>query len=98
MRFPGELEKEFIEQKYVNFETVLKSMKKLYNYKFDIFPIYLNLKKTLLMRRNEKDFEIKQKVYNDFCKIGGDIINKVKKNGIGLYWRICWRCKINIFC
>ena len=84
MRFPGELEKEFIEQKYVNFETVLKSMKKLYNYKFDIFPIYLNLKKTLLMRRNEKDFEIKQKVYNDFCKIGGDIINKVKKNGIGV--------------
>ena len=84
MRFPGELEKEFIEQKYVNFETVLKSMKKLYNYKFDIFPIYLNLKKTLLMRRNEKDFEIKQKVYNDFCKIGGDIINKVKKNGIGI--------------
>jgi hypothetical protein len=50
------------------------------------------------MRRNEKDFEIKQKVYNDFCKIGGDIINKVKKNGIGLYWRICWRCKINMFC
>ena len=84
MRFPGELEKEFIEQKYVNFETVLKSMKKLYNYKFDIFPIYLNLKKTLLMRRSEKDFEIKQKVYNDFCKIGGDIINKVKKNGIGV--------------
>ena len=51
MRFPGELEKEFIEQKYVNFETVLKSMKKLYNYKFDIFPIYLNLKKNFI---NEK--------------------------------------------
>ena len=84
MKFPGELEKEFIEQKYVNFETVLNSMKKLYNYKFEIFPIYLNLKKTLLMKRSEKDFEIKQKVYNDFCRIGGDIISKVKKNGIGV--------------
>jgi hypothetical protein len=83
MKFPGELEKEFIEQKYVNFETILNSMKKIYNYKFEIFPIYQNLKKTLLMKRNEKDFEIKQRVYNDFCRIGGDIINKVKKNGIG---------------
>ena len=84
MNFPGELGKIFQEQKYINFNQFLNSFIQLYNYKYDVIPLFINLKKCLSITKKEKLFEIKQRNLNDYSEISNEIISHIKTDsGIG---------------
>ena len=80
MKVPGELNKLFAEERFVNFEQFFNAVEKIPNYKFIIFPLFVNFKKCLLTVKKEKDFEVNLKNYGDFSKISNDIISGVKAN------------------
>ena len=69
MNLPGELGKIFHEQKYINFNQFLNSFIQLYNYKYDVIPLFINLKKCLTITKKEKVFEIKKRNLNDYSEI-----------------------------
>ncbi len=84
MNFPGELGKIFLEQKYINFNQFLNSFIQLYNYKYDVIPLFINLKKCLTITKKEKVFEIKKRNLNDYSEISNEIITHIKTDsGIG---------------
>ena len=84
MNFPGELGKIFQEQKYINFNQFLNSFIQLYNYKYDVIPLFINLKKCLTITKKEKVFEIKKRNLNDYSEISNEIITHIKTDsGIG---------------
>ena len=78
LNFPGQLRRVFQEEKCINFNQFLNGVTKLYNYKYDMIPLFINLKKCLYIKKNEKIFDIKQKNLNDFSEISNDIINFLK--------------------
>ena len=78
LNFPGELRSVFQEEKCINFIQFLNGVTKLYNYKYDMIPLFVNLKNCLYIKKNEKTFDIKQKNLNDFSEISNDIINFLK--------------------
>ena len=78
LSFPGELGDVFHEQKYINFNQFLTSFTKLYNYKYDIIPLYINIKVCLNVKKKEKVLDIQQKNLNDYSEISNDIINQIK--------------------
>lgn len=80
MKVPGELSKLFAEERFVNFEQFFSAVEKIPNYKFIIFPLFVNFKKCLLTVKKEKDFEVNMKNYGDFSKILNEIISGVKAN------------------
>ena len=84
MNLPGELGKIFHEQKYINFNQFLHGFIQLYNYKYDVIPLYINLKKCLTITKKEKVYEIKQRNLNDYSEISNEIITHIKTDsGIG---------------
>ena len=47
MKHPGNLSNIIQEEKYVNFNQFLSSVEKVYQYKFDLMPLFISLKKAL---------------------------------------------------
>jgi len=82
MKFPGELEKIFDEQIYIEYNTFYNALKKIDNYKYSIIPVYINMKQSLNKKKYEKEIEMKFRLYNDFSTIHNDIMIK-GKNQIG---------------
>ena len=78
LHYPGQLRNIFQEEKCINFNQFLNGITKLYNYKYDIIPLFINLKNCLFIKKKEKTFDIKQKNLNDFSDISNDIINFLK--------------------
>ena len=80
MGFPGQLGKTLHDEKYINFHQFLESFTQLYNYKYDILPLYVNLKNSLFVEKKEKEFELKYKNLNDYTEISNDIISNLKND------------------
>ena len=84
LKYPGNLEKVFYEEKYINFQQFYKSVLKVFNYKYDLLPIFVSFKKCLLTMKKEKKFEIKDRNYSDFASISNEIVSSIKfGNDIG---------------
>ena len=80
MGFPGQLGKTLHDEKYINFQQFLESFTQLYNYKYDIIPLFVNLKKSLFVKKKEKEFELKYRNLNDYTEISNDIISNLKND------------------
>ncbi len=80
LKHPGNLEKVLYEEKYINFQQFFNSILKVFNYKYDLIPLFVTLKKCLLTVKKEKQFEIKARNYNDFACISNEIVSSIKYN------------------
>ena len=80
MGFPGQLGKTLHDEKYINFHQFLESFTQLYNYKYDILPLFVNLKASLFVEKKEKEFELKYRNLNDYTEISNDIISNLKND------------------
>lgn len=80
MNYPGELGSIFSEEKYINFDNFYEAILKIPNYKFVLFPFYVNFKISLNIKKTEEEYTLKQRVFSDFTKISSEMINAVKKN------------------
>ena len=72
----GELKKKFWVCKYLSFDEFYNSLIKIDNYKYNIIPTFINLKKCLLTKRKEIEFDMNKKFKKDFLKISYELINK----------------------
>ena len=81
MKHPGNLSNIIQEEKYINFNQFLNSVEKVYQYKFDLMPLFISLKKALSTVRGEKEFEIKNERFDEYGKISNDIVSVIKKEG-----------------
>ena len=80
MNFPGQLGKILHDEKYINFNQFLESFTRLYNYKYDILPLFINLKQSLFTEKREKLFILKHKNLNDYSEISNEIISNLKND------------------
>ena len=81
MKHPGNLSDIIQEEKYINFNQFLSSVEKVYQYKFDLMPLFISLKKALSTVRGEKELEIKYERFDEYGKISNDIISELKREG-----------------
>ena len=81
MRHPGNLSYILQEEKYINFGHFLTAIKRIYNYKYSLMPLFISLKYSLNLNRNEKEFELKKNNLNDYSKISNEIVSMYKKEG-----------------
>ena len=81
MKHPGKLSEVFEEEKYVNFNQFKSAVEKVYQYKFDLMPMFISLKQAINTKRGEKEFEIKYETFYEYGKISNDIISEIKKEG-----------------
>lgn len=78
MKFPGELEKIFDVQIYIEFNTFYNALKKIDNFKYSIIPVYINMKKSLNKKKYEKEIEMKYRLFTDFSTINNEIMSNFK--------------------
>ena len=78
LKFPGELEKIFDVQIYIEFNTFYNALKKIDNFKYSIIPVYINMKKSLNKKKYEKEIEMKYRLFTDFSTINNEIMNNFK--------------------
>ena len=81
MKHPGNLSTIIQEEKYINYDQFLSAVKKVYQYKFDLMPLFISLKKALSTTRGEKELEIKYERFDEYGKISNDIVSEIKKEG-----------------
>ena len=81
MKHPGNLSEIIQEEKYVHFSQFESAVKKVYQYKFDLMPMFISLKHALSTKRGEKEFDIKYETFYDYGKISNDIVTEIKKEG-----------------
>jgi hypothetical protein len=79
MNEPGELNVELQKEKYVNFDTFYNSLKRIKNYKYDIFPCFINMKQCLHNKRSEKILEVKNKHKKEFVRASSALSSKSSK-------------------
>ena len=76
MFFPGNLAPIIHKEKYVNFKTLMKAIIKIKNYKYNIIPLYVNIKNCLLEEKKEIEFDMNNNIINDFISISYELINQ----------------------
>ena len=76
----GNLYEKLRSKNYVNFNEFYEAISKIQNYKYEIIPTFINIKKCLLLKRNELQFLINPKNKNYFSKISNELINKANLN------------------
>ena len=81
MRHPGNLSYILMEEKYINFNNFISAVKRVYNYKYSLMPLFISLKYSLALNRAEKELELKKNNFNDYSKISNDIVSLYKKEG-----------------
>ena len=81
MRHPGNLSYILQEEKYINFNHFVSAVKRVYNYKYSLMPLFISLKYSLNLNRNEKELEIRKNNLNDYSKISNEIVSGYKKIG-----------------
>lgn len=79
MNEPGELDAELQKEKYVDFNTFYKSLKKIKNYKYEIIPCFINMKQCLYNKRSEKILEVKNKHKKEFVRASSALSSKSNK-------------------
>ena len=81
MKHPGNLSEIIQEEKYIHFEQFKSAVEKVYQYKFDLMPLFISLKQAIKTKRGEKEFDIKYETFHDYGKISNDIVSEIKKEG-----------------
>ena len=81
MRHPGNLSYVLHFEKYINFNQFIASIKRIYNFKYSLMPLFISLKYSLNLNRNEKELELKKNNFNDFSKISNEVVSMAKKEG-----------------
>ncbi len=81
MRHPGNLSYVLQEEKYINFNHFMSAVKRIYNYKYSLMPLFISLKYSLNLMRNEKELELRKNNLNDYSKISNEIVSIFKKEG-----------------
>ena len=64
MDYPGNLSTIIQKEKYISFDNFLKAVEKVYNYKYNLMPLFISLKASLNVIRNEKELEINKNNYH----------------------------------
>ena len=72
---PGNLYVVLEEEKYINFETLYKSLKLVKDYKYKIIPCFINLKQCLNNVKKEKVIQINDKHKYDFITISSSLVS-----------------------
>ena len=81
MRHPGNLSYVLQEEKYINFNHFMSAVKKVYNYKYSLLPLFISLKYSLNLNRNEKELELRKNNFYDYSKISNEVVSIYKKEG-----------------
>ena len=81
MRHPGNLSYILEEEKYISFGHFMSAVEKIYNYKYSLMPLFISLKYSLNLNRNEKEFELRKNNLNDYSKISNEIVSMFKNEG-----------------
>ena len=76
----GNLYEKLNSKNYVNFNEFYEAISKIQNYKYEIIPTFINIKKCLLSKRNELQFLLDPKNKNYFSEISDELINKANLN------------------
>ena len=79
LKHPGDLNSIIEEEKYINFEQFKNAVEKVYQYKFDLMPMFISLKHALNTKRWEKEYDIKYEVFHDYGKISNEVVSEIKK-------------------
>ena len=81
MRHPGNLSLVIQQEKYISFKKFLTAVENVYNYKYSLMPLFISLKYSLNINRNEKELEINKNNFNDYSKILKEIFTGYRKQG-----------------
>ena len=73
MNPPGNLGIILQKEKCVNFNTFFKCLEKIPNYKYEIIPCFINIRKCLYSQRKEKIIDIKNKIKKEFVIVSSDL-------------------------
>ena len=73
---PGNLYVALEEEKYINFDVLYNSIKKVKNYKYDILPSFINLKFCLYNKKVEKLIKVENKFKKDFINVSSGLFNQ----------------------
>ena len=73
MNPPGNLGIILQKEKCVNFDTFFKCLEKIQNYKYEIIPCFINIRKCLYSQRKEKIIDIKNKIKKEFVIVSSDL-------------------------
>ena len=82
---PGGLGYILEKEKVVNFDDFFKCLEKIDNYKYEIIPCFLNIKKCLYNQRKEKIIEVKSKNKKEFVRISSALSSRNLSQNIQLY-------------
>jgi hypothetical protein len=72
---PGDLYKIIKKEKFINFETFYNGIQKIKDYKFNLFPFYINLKEYLETPNLEIEYSLNENVVEDFVKVSNNLIS-----------------------
>ena len=75
MNEPGGLGSILQKEKYVNFDDFFKCLEKIPNYKYEIIPCFINIKKCLYNQRKEKIIEVKNQNKKEFIRVSSALSN-----------------------
>ena len=87
MNDPGNLGLILQKEKYVNFDTFFKCLEKIENYKFEIIPCFINIRKCLFSFRKEKILDIKNKNKKEFVRASSSLSNIKPRDPTRLFKR-----------
>ena len=84
MNDPGNLNLILHQEKYVDFDTFFDCLQKIENYKYEIIPCFINIRKCLYNKRAEKILEIKNKIKKEFVQESSALSNMKPKTPLQL--------------
>ena len=87
MNDPGNLGLTLQKEKYVNFETFFQCLENIPNYKYEIIPCFINIRKCLYNQRKEKILDIKNKNKKEFVKTSTALSNEKPRGPVHLFKR-----------
>ena len=87
MNAPGYLGFILQKEKYINFDVFFKCLEKIPNYKYEIIPCFINMKKCLYNQRKEKMIEVKNKNKKEFVRASSALSNTRPRGRFQLFKR-----------
>ena len=81
MGHPGNLSKIIEKEKYISFDNFISAVQNVYDYKYSLMPLFISLKTSLNINRNEKELEINKNNFNDYSRILKEVFSGYKKRG-----------------
>ena len=75
MFHPGNLAEVIVKEKFVNYEQFYSALTKINNYKFCVFPCFVNIKRSLLTKKDEKEIYVNSQICDDYIDISNEMIS-----------------------